>query len=48
MRFLSRIWDDPKCGGFNNDNERLFAMIRPPSVPIIRSVPMRESRPEIA
>ncbi len=24
-RFLSRIWDDPKCGAFNNDTERLFA-----------------------
>src|SRR5216683_351263 len=24
-RFLSRIWDDPECGGFNKDTERLFA-----------------------
>lgn len=24
-RFLSRAWDDPDCGGFNNDTERLFA-----------------------
>ena len=24
-RFLSRIWDDPESGGFNNDTERLFA-----------------------
>jgi SagB-type dehydrogenase family enzyme len=24
-RFLSRVWDDPKCGGFNQDTERLFA-----------------------
>ncbi len=24
-RFLSRIWDDPACGGFNKDTERLFA-----------------------
>ncbi len=24
-RFLSSIWDDPKCGGFNRDTERLFA-----------------------
>jgi SagB-type dehydrogenase family enzyme len=24
-RFLSRIWDDPDCGGFNKDTERLFA-----------------------
>ena len=23
-RFLSRIWDDPKYGGFNKDTERLF------------------------
>jgi len=24
-RFLSRIWDDPECGGLNKDTERLFA-----------------------
>src|SRR5690349_12882196 len=24
-RFLSRIWDDPACGAFNKDTERLFA-----------------------
>ena len=24
-RFLSRIWDDPECGGINPDTERLFA-----------------------
>jgi SagB-type dehydrogenase family enzyme len=24
-RFLSRIWDDPECGGHNKDTERLFA-----------------------
>jgi SagB-type dehydrogenase family enzyme len=24
-RFLSRIWDDPDCGAFNKDTERLFA-----------------------
>src|SRR5579863_2277970 len=24
-RFLSRIWDDPECGAFNKDTERLFA-----------------------
>ncbi len=24
-RFLSRIWDDPECGGLNYDIERLFA-----------------------
>jgi len=24
-RFLSRVWDDPECGGFNKDTERLFA-----------------------
>jgi SagB-type dehydrogenase family enzyme len=24
-RFLSRIWDDPQCGGYNKDTERLFA-----------------------
>ncbi len=24
-RFLSSIWDDPECGGTNNDTERLFA-----------------------
>ncbi|HEV7967863.1 MAG TPA: SagB/ThcOx family dehydrogenase [Candidatus Acidoferrales bacterium] len=24
-RFLSRIWNDPECGRFNNDTERLFA-----------------------
>ncbi len=24
-RFLSRIWDDPECGGFNKDTDRLFA-----------------------
>jgi SagB-type dehydrogenase family enzyme len=24
-RFLSRIWDDPECGGFNPDTQRLFA-----------------------
>lgn len=24
-RFLSRIWDDPECGGFNKDTPRLFA-----------------------
>src|SRR5216683_8280006 len=24
-RFLSRIWDDAECGGFNKDTERLFA-----------------------
>ncbi len=24
-RFLSRLWDDPECGGFNKDTERLFA-----------------------
>ena len=23
-RFLSRIWDDPECGRFNKDTERLF------------------------
>src|ERR1700733_1344513 len=24
-RFLSRIWDNPECGGFNNDTARLFS-----------------------
>jgi len=24
-RFLSRLWDDPECGAFNKDTERLFA-----------------------
>src|SRR5579863_10149689 len=24
-RFLSRIWGNPECGGFNKDTERLFA-----------------------
>ena len=24
-RFLSRIWDDPECGAWNEDTERLFA-----------------------
>src|ERR1700676_3080791 len=24
-RFLSRAWDDPACGSFNKDTERLFA-----------------------
>jgi SagB-type dehydrogenase family enzyme len=24
-RFLSRVWDDPECGGFNKDTERLSA-----------------------
>jgi SagB-type dehydrogenase family enzyme len=24
-RFLSHVWDDPECGGFNQDTERLFA-----------------------
>jgi SagB-type dehydrogenase family enzyme len=24
-RFLSRIWDDPECGSYNKDTERLFA-----------------------
>jgi SagB-type dehydrogenase family enzyme len=24
-RFLSRIWDDPECGRYNQDTERLFA-----------------------
>src|ERR1700688_5162118 len=24
-RFLSRLWDDPECGRFNKDTERLFA-----------------------
>ena len=24
-RFLSRLWDDPECGAFNEDTERLFA-----------------------
>ena len=24
-RFLSRIWDDPECGRFNQNTERLFA-----------------------
>jgi len=24
-RFLSRVWDDPECGGFNKNTERLFA-----------------------
>jgi SagB-type dehydrogenase family enzyme len=24
-RFLSRVWDDPECGGLNEDTERLFA-----------------------
>ncbi len=24
-RFLSRVWDDPECGGFNKDTDRLFA-----------------------
>ncbi len=24
-RFLSRMWDDPECGCFNKDTERLFA-----------------------
>jgi len=24
-RFLSRIWDDAECGGFNKDTDRLFA-----------------------
>src|SRR5271169_7016925 len=23
-RFLSRIWNDPECGGFNKDTQRLF------------------------
>jgi SagB-type dehydrogenase family enzyme len=24
-RFLPRLWNDPECGGFNKDTERLFA-----------------------
>ena len=24
-RFLSRIWEDPECGNFNSDTQRLFA-----------------------
>jgi SagB-type dehydrogenase family enzyme len=24
-RFLARVWDDPQCGGFNGDTDRLFA-----------------------
>ena len=24
-RFLSRLWDDPECGGLNGDTDRLFA-----------------------
>jgi SagB-type dehydrogenase family enzyme len=24
-RFLSRVWDDPACGAFNQDTDRLFA-----------------------
>jgi SagB-type dehydrogenase family enzyme len=24
-RFLTRVWDDPRCGGLNEDTQRLFA-----------------------